>query len=397
MGRQLRGKAAIVGIGELPTGHFLERSLTESAVDAAVMAIRDSGMDKGEIDTIIPIGAISSPLDNNNLVCSYLIEELGLGASARANFQVMSGGSSSSNALKVATALLATGLSRGVLIVHSDRMGTGLDPQVAVDIFSKASVNQEYEIPYGWSQLGLGALIQQRYMFDSGTTERQIAAVIESLRKWAALNPNAMIRSPRSADEVLASEVISSPVRKRMMNVLADGAAALVVTSSERAKDVTANPAYVLGMGSRCTNFCTTQQPDDIITAWKPAAQDAYAMVGIGPGDVNVAEIYDAFPSFVLMTMEMLGLCEPGEAGAFVEAGHTSPGGKLPVTTNGGMLAQGHTGTGGGMAVLVEAARQVMGKAGERQVPGVDFAVETASGGVGMDLHVAVLGKELGQ
>ena len=397
MGTQLRGKAAIVGIGELPTGHFPDRSLTQSAVDTAVMAIRDSGMDKAEIDTIIPIGAISSPLDNNNLVCSYLVEELGLGASARANFQVMSGGSSSSNALKVATALLATGLSRGVLIVHSDRMGTGLDPQVAVDIFSKASVNQEYEIPYGWSQLGLGALIQQRYMFDSGTTERQIAAVIESLRKWAALNPNAMIRSPRSADEVLASEVISSAVRKRMMNVLADGAAALVVTSSERAKDVTANPAYVLGLGSRCTNFSTTQQPNDIITAWKPAAQDAYAMAGIGPGDVNVAEIYDAFPSFVLMTMEMLGLCEPGEAGAFVEAGHTSPGGKLPVTTNGGMLAQGHTGTGGGMAVLVEAARQVMGKAGERQVPGVDFAVETASGGVGMDLHVAVLGKELGQ
>lgn len=397
MVKQLRGKSAIVGIGELPTGHFPDRSLTRSAVDVAVMAIRDSGLDKSEIDTVIPLGTIANGLDNTNFVCSYLVEELGLGISARANFQVMSGGSSSSNALKVASALVATGLSRGVLVVHSDRLGTGLDPQVAVDMFSKASVNQEYEIPYGWSQLGLGALIQQRYMFDSGTSERQVAAVIESLRKWAALNPNAMIRSPRSAEEVLASEVISSPVRKRMMNVLADGAAAFVLTSAERAADATATPAYVLGMGSRCTNFSTTQQPDDLISAWRPAALDAYTMAGIGPGDVDVAEIYDAFPSFVLMTMEMLGLCEPGQAGAFVEAGHTSPGGKLPVTTNGGMLAQGHTGTGGGMAVLVEAARQVMGKAGERQVPNVDFAVETASGGVGMDLHVAVLGREVGQ
>lgn len=397
MVKQLRGKAAIVGIGELPTGHFPERSLSQSAVDAAVMAIRDSGLDKSEIDTVIPLGVVGNALDNANFVCSYLVEELGLGASALANFQVMSGGSSSSNALKIATAMVATGMSQGVLVVHSDRLGTGLDPQAGVDMFSKVSVNQEYEIPYGWSQLGLGALIQQRYMFDSGTSERQVAAVIESLRKWAALNPNAMIRSPRTADEVLASEVLSSPVRKRMMNVLADGAAAFVVTSAERAADVTSTPAYVLGLGSRCTNFSTTQQPDDIITEWSPAAQDAYAMAGIGPSDVSVAEIYDAFPSFVLMSMELLGLCAPGEAGAFVEDGHTSPGGKLPVTTNGGMLAQGHTGTGGGMAVLVEAARQVMGKAGERQVPGVEFAVETASGGVGMDFHVAVLGKGLGQ
>lgn len=394
MQKLLRGKAAIAGIGELPTGHFPDRSLMGSAVEAAVMAIRDSGLDKNEIDTVIPLGVISNAMDNTNLVCSYLVEELGLGASARANFQVMSGGSSSSNALKIATAMVATGMSKGVLVVHSDKVGTGLDPQAGVDMFSKASVNQEYEIPYGWSQLGLGALIQQRYMFDSGTTERQVAAVIETLRKWAALNPNAMIRSPRTADEVLDSEILSSPVRKRMMNVLADGAAAFVVTSAERAADATAMPAYVLGLGSRCTNFSTTQQPDDIIGAWQPAAQDAYAMAGIGAGDVSIAEIYDAFPSFVLMSMEVLGLCERGEAGAIVEGGHTAPGGRLPVTTNGGMLAQGHTGTGGGMAVLVEAARQVMGKAGERQVPDVEFAVETGSGGVGMDFHVAVLGRE---
>jgi acetyl-CoA C-acetyltransferase len=117
-------------------------------------------------------------------------------------------------------------------------------------------------------------------------------------------------------------------------------------------------------------------------------------MAGVCPADVDVAEIYDAFPTFILMSMEILRLCERGEAGKLVEEGHTSPGGRLPVSTNGAMMAQGHTGAGGGIAILVEAARQIMGKAGERQVKDAKIAVETASGGVGMDFHVGILGSE---
>jgi acetyl-CoA C-acetyltransferase len=118
-------------------------------------------------------------------------------------------------------------------------------------------------------------------------------------------------------------------------------------------------------------------------------------MAGITAADVDAAEIYDAFPTFILMSLEFLGLCPRGEAGKFVEEGHTSPGGKLPVSTNGAMMAQGHTGAGGGIAILVEAARQVMGQAGERQIPDVKYVVETASGGVGMDFQVGVLGRKV--
>ena len=264
----------------------------------------------------------------------------------------------------------------------------------AITLFSKASVSQEYEAPYGFTQLGLAGMMQQRYMYETGATERQIASVVESLRKWAALNPNAMMRKPRTADEVLESPVISSPVRKRMMNKLADGAAAFIVTSAEKARDFTSTPAYVLGMGSRCTNFTITQAPG-YFEAWSPAAKEAYEMAGVGPKDIDVAEIYDAFPFFILISMELLGLCKRGTAGKFVEEGHTSPGGKLPVSTNGAMMAQGHTGAGGGIAILVEAARQIMGKAGERQVKDAKIAVETASGGVGMDFHVGILGREV--
>ncbi|MGD0855682.1 MAG: thiolase family protein [Dehalococcoidia bacterium] len=391
----IRGKTAIVGIGEVPTGIYPDRTFVEQAVEAAVMAITDAGIPKKEIDTVIPIGAVANPLDNNNLVCSLLIEELGLGKTAKSNFQIMSGGSSSSNALKTAVSLINAGFSKSVLVVHSDRLGSGLDLSAAITVFAKASISQEYEAPFGFSQLALAGMFQQRYMHDTGTTERQIASVVESLRKWAALNPNAMMKKPRTADEVLDSPMLSAPVRKRMMNVLADGAAAFVVTSAERAREITKTPAYILGMASRCTNFTVTGQPQDIMKAWSPAATDAYKMAGIKPSDIDVAEIYDAFPTFILMSMELLGLCKSGQAGKFVEEGHTSPGGKLPVSTNGAMMAQGHTGAGGGMAIMIEAARQVMGKAGPRQAKKADIVVETGSGGVGMDFHVGVLGKEV--
>ncbi|MBU2551897.1 MAG: thiolase family protein [Proteobacteria bacterium] len=391
----IRGKTAIVGIGEVPTGHYPGRSFIEAAVAVCEQAIRNANIPKAEIDTVIPIGVVSNPLDNANVVCSWLIEELGLGRTAKSNFQIMSGGSSSANSLKTAAALVLAGLSQAVLVVHCDRMGTGLDLNTAITMFAKASISQEYEMPYGWSQLALAGMLQHRYMHETGTTERQIASVVESLRKWAALNPNAMLRTLKTADEVMDSPIISSPVRKRTMNVLADGAAAFIVTSAERARGLVPQPAYLLGVGSRCTNFTSTMQPLDLMEAWKPAADDAYAMAGIRPADVDVAEIYDAFPTFILIGLELLGICKRGEAGRFVQEGHTSPGGRLPVSTNGAMMAQGHTGAGGGVALLVEAARQVMGQAGERQVPNANLVVETASGGVGMDFHVGVLGREV--
>ena len=124
------------------------------------------------------------------------------------------------------------------------------------------------------------------------------------------------------------------------------------------------------------------------------AGADAYAMAGVDAKDIDVAEIYDSYPVFNLIALEELGLVERGAAGAFVAAGHTWPGGKLPMTTNGGMLSQGHTGAGGGVAVMVEAVRQVMGKGGERQVPKADLVLETSTGGSYMDAQVVILGRE---
>jgi acetyl-CoA C-acetyltransferase len=386
--------AAIVGIGEVPTGKYPNRSAVEAAADAARMAVRDAGLDKSDIDVVMPTGAIFSSSWNADLIFSRLVEELGMSGTAHSNVQVMSGGASGSMLTKVAAGLVGSGLARNVLCVHSDRVGTGLPIQAAIDVFATLGIPEEWERPYGQHFSSIAALVTRRYMHETGTTAEQLASVCVALRKWAELNPNAMFREPLTVEQVLSSKVLSEPLHALESNVLADGASAFVVTTAERAERLCERPVYLLGAGGRVTHYALSQETDMTRFGYAEAAADAYAMAGIGPTDVQIAEIYDSYPVFNLIALEELGLVERGSAGAFVEAGNTWPGGKLPMTTNGGMLSQGHTGAGGGVAILVETARQLMGKAGDRQVPNATLAVETSTGGSYMDAQVLVLGTE---
>lgn len=395
MTHPFRGRVAIVGIGEVPTGKFAERPALESALESAREAILDAGIPKTEIDAVISIGAIFSRRYNTDLIFSVLCEELGLLGAARDNLQVMAGGASSSAALKTAAGLVLAGLARAVLCVHSDKLGTGLPPQDGIDLFSTLGISEEWETPFGLHFSAVAGLTTQRYMHETGTTAEQLAAVCVSNRKWAELNPNAMFRTPLSVEEVLSSKVLSTPLHAKESNMLADGGSAFIVASAERARELTRTPVYVLGTGSRVTHYTLTQEADLSRFGYAAAAREAFEMAGVGPTDVDIAEIYDSYPVFQLIALEESGLAARGEAGGFVAAGHTWPGGRLPMTTNGGMLSQGHTGAGGGVAVLVEAARQLMGKAGDRQVPGARVALETATGGTYMDSHVTILAREL--
>ncbi len=391
----IKGKVAIVGIGEVPTGRYPERSAIECAIEAARMAIHDAGIARQEIDTVIPTAALCNAAFNTDLVTGRVVEELGLHVNN--NLQLFAGGATSAVMLKVAAGLISTGVSQAILFVHADKLGTSISDQAGIDLFSTAGISKEWEAPYGMHYSAVAGLITQRYMYETGTTAEQMAAVCVSNRKWAELNPNAMFRKPLTIEAVLASKLLSEPLHAFESNMLADGGAAFVVVSAERARRLVSRPVYVLGEGSRVTHFALSQEPDMARFGYAQAAQEAYTMAGLGPADIDLAEIYDSYPVFQLIALEELGLAPRGQAGAFVHSGATWPGGKLPMTTNGGMLSQGHTGAGGGIAILVEAARQLMGKAGQRQAPGARFAIETATGGTYVDAHVTILGTEIPQ
>ncbi len=390
----LRGKVAVVGIGEVPTGRFPERAAIYHAVASARQAIRDAGVSKDDIDFVMPTAALYSPQFNTELVTCRIAEELGL-KNAKTNCQIFAGGSSGSCFLSLGGSLIVTGAADYVLCVHADRLGSGVSLQGGIDLFSTAGISTEWEVPYGQHYSSIAALTTTRYMYETGATDEHMAAVCVSNRKWAELNPNAKFRKPMTMEEVLESKMLSTPLRAKQSNMLFDGGSALLLTSPKRAKDLTDKPVYFLGEGSRVTHFVFSQEPDITRYGWGPAGKDAFAEAGLTPEDIDVAEIYDSYPVFQLIGLEELGFCERGEAGELHLRGDTWPGGKLPTTTNGGMLSQGHTGAGGGVALLVEACRQLMGKAGERQVPNAKFAVETGCGGTYMDAHVSILGTEI--
>jgi acetyl-CoA C-acetyltransferase len=386
-------KPAIVGIGEVPTGKFYDRPCLQNAIEACKEAILDSGIEKKEIDTIIPTGTFFDRRYNTDMIFSKLVEELGLLHVAKNNFQVFAGGSSSSVMVKTACGLISSGLAEIILCVQSDKTGS-TDWQEMLNYFASLGFPEEWESPYGMSMATIGALFATRFIHETGTTLEQLASVVVSMRKWAALNPNAMMRRELSIEDVLNADPLSTPLTIKESSPLCDGGAAFIVTTEERAKDLPNAPIYPIGFGSRVCHYSTSQENDLTRLGFYEASQEAYSMAGIGPKDIDVAELYDAFAIFPLITLEGLGVCERGEAGAFVYDGNTWPGGKFPMSTNGGMLGQGHSAAGGGVALLVEAVRQLMGKAGERQVKEAKIAVESSMGGSFMDSHIVILTKE---
>ena len=390
----LRGQVAIVGIGEVPTGRFPETAAIYHAIESAKMAIKDAGIDKDDIDYVMPTASLFSPPFNTELVTCRIVEELGL-PNCKKNCQIFAGGSSSSCGLQLAGSLITSGAANYVLYVHAERLGTGVSAQGGIDLFSTAGISAEWEVPYGQHYSSIAALTTARYNYETGCTDEQMASVCVSNRKWAELNPNAFFRKPLTIEEVMASKMLSTPLRAKMSNMLFDGGSAFIVTSAERARDLPNKPVYILGEGGFVTHFVFSQESDLTRFGWAKAAKDAFEEAGLTPQDIDVAEIYDSYPVYQIIAFEELGFCERGEAGEIFMRGDTWPGGRIPCTTDGGMLSKGHIGAGGGVSLMVEAARQLMGNAGERQVPGARFAVETAVGGTYMDAQVTVLGTEI--
>ncbi|HVR48221.1 MAG TPA: acetyl-CoA acetyltransferase, partial [Pseudorhodoferax sp.] len=235
------------------------------------------------------------------------------------------------------------------------------------------------------------ALAAARHMHQYGTTRAQLADVAVAARDWARLNPDAFVREPLTRADVLASRMISDPLTKADSCLVTDGGAALVLTRADRARDLPQPPAYVLGTGVAVSHRQISAMPDLTTTCAVESGQRAYAMAGVTPQDIDHVMLYDAFTINTLLFLEDLGFCAKGEAGALVESGAISPGGRLPVNTNGGGLSCNHPGM-YGLFTVIESVEQLRGGCGARQVPGVELSLAHANGGVLSSQATAILG-----
>ncbi len=303
------------------------------------------------------------------------------------------GGASYAVMASRAAMAISQGLANAVLCV-----GAGKFPKVGTggaDSMARMLSHPEFEYIYGTFVPALYALAATRYLHERGAPREALAAAAVSTRAWALKHPDALMRSHGAITikDVLDSRPIAEPFHLLDCSVPCEGGAAFLVTRGEVARQITPQPAYLLGVGEYHDHGPASQSRDFGSMGAREAGERAFAMAGLSPSDVRVAEIYDAFTINPVMFVEELGLVGRGEGGRFFLDGRGAPGGKLPVNTYGGLLSFGHTGDASGMSMLIEGALQVMGIAGERQVNNADVALVHTYGNIMSEHCTLILGR----
>ncbi|GMG84941.1 thiolase [Paralimibaculum aggregatum] len=372
-----RGRIAIVGTGITNRWEAPGRTAFDQAQEAALLALEDAGLTTRDVDGLFcSLSASGTPVLN-------VAERLGL--TLRHADGTMVGGSSFVFHLRSALGALSAGLCDVALVTYGSNQRSAGGKLVAMPD------PQPYELPYRpLYPISSYALAAARHMHEHGTTREQLASIAVAARDWARMNPAAMERGPLGIDDVLASRVVSDPLTKLDCCLVTDGGGALVLTRADRAKDHAA-PVYLLGVGSAVSHRQIAAMPDLTTTAAAQSGREAYRMAGLGPGEIDHVMLYDAFTICTLMFLEDLGFCTKGEGGAFAASGAIAPGGSLPVNTNGGGLSCNHPGM-YGIFTVIEAAEQLRGRCGARQVPGAEVALAHANGGVLSSQATAILG-----
>ena len=389
-GNSFSGRAAIVGIGETGYMRGTDQSILQMILAASMTAIKDAGLKPSDVDAVIPPPGF--------VAWDEIAAHLGI-PDVRYTSCPQMGGASPTAGLTTAAMAIAMGLCEVVLLTIGWNGYSALRPRPDARPnrrrFSAAffDVVKNYYAPYGlrsapwWYSLYL-----QRYVKEYNVPPEAAGAVALACRAHAQLNDKAMMRGkPLTMEDYLASPFITEPLRKLDCCVETDCAAAVVVTSAERAKDLPRVPVTILGGAEGHPN-----RPDELINrkdvldlGLHLAAPRAFAMADVTPADMDFLQVYDCFTHVVLLELEALGYAKRGEAAGFVKDGNIQLGGKFPLNTHGGLMSQGHC---WGMNHIVEATRQLRHDAGPAQVKDCELGLVTGYGDLG-DGSIAILSR----
>jgi acetyl-CoA acetyltransferase len=370
-----RPASSIVGVAESALGTVSGETPVRMMAAAARDALAEADLTLADVDGLFTAGLPTwSP-------ALELADYLGLQPRHVDSTDV--GGSSFEFQVAAADAAISAGLCTTALIAYANtpRQDRGL-PQPAREEPAYA-FREPYERAAGllWPDIGAYALAADRYLYEFGCTPEQLAEVAVAAREWALLNPKAFrYGAPLTIEDVLTSPYIADPLHTRDCCLVTDGGGAVVLMSQERARDRPKAPVDVLGVGEAISHGSISLARDLVRTGARPSSEAAFAMAGLAPANIDVAQIYDSFTITVLLSLENLGFCGPGEAGAFVADGRTRPGGAFPMNTSGGGLSYCHPGR-FGIFLLIEAVRQLRGECGARQVAGAEVALAHGTGG----------------
>lgn len=373
-----RSQTAIVGAATFGIGKCPGISAVDMAAKVALMALADAGVALSEVDALYT----SAPFEA--LGGMELAEYLGI--TPKVTDCNRTGGSAFEVYVQQAALALEAGLIDCALIAYGSNPASNPPPGVGM------TRQSPWEAPYRpLAPLSSYALAASRHMNLYGTTRENLAEVAVAARQWAQLNPEAAARDPLTVEDVLSARMVSDPLTVRDCCLFNDGAAAIVMVRADRAKDCAKAPIHVLGAAHAVTHREISSMPDLTVTGAAISGAQAFAQAGVGPTDMDVVMLYDAFTITPILFLEDLGFCPKGEGGRFISGGHIAPGGGLAVNTNGGGLSCVHPGM-YGLFLLVEAVRQLRGEAGDRQVRPPHLALAHGNGGVLSSQATVILG-----
>ncbi|MBR7744817.1 thiolase family protein [Phycicoccus sp. BSK3Z-2] len=369
----LRGVAAVVGVAELPPRRESPGETGLGLIGrVAAEAVRDAGLEPGAVDGLFVGTQVGeTPQHVGVTVAEYL------GLAPRVAELVDLGGASGPGMVWRAAAAIQAGMCTTALCVLS----AARDPGRPLRATNRNPI-REHDVPHGASGANTSyAWIAQRYLHEFRRSPADLALVPVLERRNAMLNPDAIFHGREiTVEDVLASPMISDPLHLLDIVMPCAGAAAVVVTSAAATRWSPHWPVLLRGAGERVTHRAVSQAPTLTSSPLRAAIADAYAMAGVGPGDLDVLSLYDCYSVLVLVTLEDAGLCAPGTAADWLADHDVSHRGEVSLNPHGGQLACGQADLAGGMGHVVEAVRQLRGGAGERQMADPRLALVTGNG-----------------
>lgn len=389
----LRGQAAIVGCAQYKPEKYATAPRMfhlEQIAELAGQALADAGLGLQDLDGLAVNGAHFN--EASAFVPAVVAEYLGI----RPGFAevVDLGGTSAVAMAWRAAAAIELGLCRAVLCVLPARLAPE-DPDEDPAARARSmrfgahsarygAPEAEFDIPYGHVGQNTGyAMIARKYADRHGYDPVAMAKIAVDQRSNAQANPEALFYGqPLTIDDVLASKMVADPLRLLEIVMPVAGGAAFIVAGSDMARDCAQRPALIRGCGEQLDFKSPSYARDMTVTPIAAAARRAFAMSGLRPADMHMAQIYDCYTITVLLSLEDAGFCGKGEGMAFVREHDLTWRGNFPLNTHGGQLSFGQSGTAGGMSQLIEAVTQIRGQAGPRQLPVHDTAFVSGTGGV---------------
>ena len=370
---------AIVGVAESDQIGRVEKSNLQLHAESAYNALEDAGLSLKDVDGLMTAGTSTLTLGEY------------LGVNPRFTDTTAVGGSSF--IIHIAHAMLAiqAGYCETVLVTHGEAGRSARSRSGG----NASEPGPQFESPYGYIGAPINyAMAARRYMHQYGEdyTRQGMAEVAVATRKWANLNPKAYFKDvPMSFDEYHDSRWIAWPFHLPDCCLVTDAGGAYVVTTAERARDLPKKPVWVLGAGEGLDHGIISQMPDLTSTWARESGPAAMKMAGVTHDDIDLAMIYDSFTYTVLVTLESLGFCGPGEGPDFVANQRTAPGGDFAMNTSGGGLSYTHSGM-YGMFLVLEAVRQLRGETGDRQLDNPKLSLINGTGGSLSSTGTVVLG-----